>query len=332
MPIEEATWAQFRQDVIELVGGKGHGFKAGEIQNFLQTCIARNQRLLEQTGRCADMEEVSAWLHRYRGTLPTATVIPDQLTLGNLHGCAAVKRQLEQSFLLPLRRSKETGFISLAPSRGVLLHGPSGTGKTTLCLAAAADAGINVIHVLGSNIRSKIVGESEAALAKVFRDACDCRPCVLLIDQLESICGKHEDDDKSSQRLISAFVKEMDNITAREEWGTETVYVLGTTQDLATIDPIVLRPGRIETLIETILPDEPSRKEMIEELLWNIPLRFEDDTDELREFLVTATQDLPRSRNGCTARALSNNQHSGPASFFPAHQTCFAAINEPPSC
>ncbi|EGD82881.1 hypothetical protein PTSG_03511 [Salpingoeca rosetta] len=347
------TWQRFSQDLARLIEARGHGFKAGDIQAFLQQALTRNSRIYDKYGRCAGVRELAVWLHKFRGTLPSSTVPSGtHLSLADLCGCCAVKRQLWQYFLTPLAAAmasaadgcdddapfasrdaqqmhrgdaeaqacgtapcdavhptstaapvpapapvsvplrRGTAHASVRPSHGILLHGPSGTGKTSLCLATAAAAGLNVIHVLGSNIRSKIVGESEAAVAKVFRDAANCRPCVLLVDQLESICGKHSEDDRASQRLTAAFVRELDAVHANADaWASSGggVYVLATTQDVNSIDPVVLRPGRVETLVRTTIPTAEERREMLDELIWNTPLQLEDDTFELRDDLVDMT-------------------------------------------
>ena len=75
----------------------------------------------------------------------------------------------------------------LPPARGVLLHGPSGTGKTTLALALARQTGLNAVVVNAAAIRSKVIGASEAALARLVAQARAARPALLLIDQLEAL-------------------------------------------------------------------------------------------------------------------------------------------------
>jgi len=105
-----------------------------------------------------------------------------------LGGLGQVIGELRTSVLLPFTRPELFARLRITPPSGILIAGPPGTGKTQLALALASAASFNVVVLDPGQIRSRVVGESEAALARVFRQAREASPCFLLIDQLELIC------------------------------------------------------------------------------------------------------------------------------------------------
>jgi len=110
--------------------------------------------------------------------------LPSLSSLGGLDG---VIRDLETLVMLPFQRPELFFELGIKPPSGILLCGPPGTGKTTLALALASSTPLNVMFLDPGNVRSKIVGESEAALAGIFRKAKKASPTLLIIDQIELI-------------------------------------------------------------------------------------------------------------------------------------------------
>ncbi|MFW6158538.1 MAG: ATP-binding protein, partial [Planctomycetota bacterium] len=180
------------------------------------------------------------------------------------------------------------------PPRGILLSGPPGCGKTLLAKAVANESQVNFISVKGPALLSKYVGESERAVRELFRKAKQAAPCIVFVDEIDALVpGRAAGDSDShvSARVISQFLTELDGI---EE--LPGVVVLGATNRRDLLDPALLRPGRLQVLLEVPPPDGPTRRAIFE-----IGLRGKsiDDDVDLAE-LVSETEGF----SGAEVRAV----------------------------
>ncbi|KAI8926493.1 P-loop containing nucleoside triphosphate hydrolase protein [Entophlyctis helioformis] len=156
------------------------------------------------------------------------------------------------------------------PPRGVLIHGPHGVGKTVLACALASELGFPCIFVDGPSIRSKVVGDSEKAIARLFERARASAPCILLIDQIEHLLSKRSKQASSegtSNRVVTSFLIEMDGVIKR----TAPICVLATSRSVDGIDAAVLRPGRLDAHISLTLPDAECRRAILAGTLARMP-------------------------------------------------------------
>ena len=140
---------------------------------------------------------------------------------------------------------------------GVLLTGPTGTGKTSMAMALGAHIrgqGLgNFFAVSCTDVLSKVVGESEAGLARLFAKARKAQPCVLFLDHLEALAPKRGFDSSSEQsmdRLLSVLLVEMDGIL-----GSGRVTVIGATQNSDFLDAAILRRGRLDVHLTMPVPE-----------------------------------------------------------------------------
>ena len=170
-------------------------------------------------------------------------------------------RQLQLAVVVPLQQPQLYARLGVQPPNGILIHGPSGTGKTCLARALALESRINVITVNATELVSKLLGESERNVARLFAAARASAPCMLLIDQIEALAaarGSGNSTERTSDRILSCFLTEMDGVAheAHHEHSLlhRRVIVVGTTVERALLDAAILRPGRFDEHVATFLP------------------------------------------------------------------------------
>jgi len=175
-------------------------------------------------------------------------------------GLAELKTRLLEAVEWPIKYAALFAQAGVRPSKGILLSGPPGCGKTMMAKAIATESQVNFISVKGPALLSKYVGESERAVREVFHKARQAAPCILFFDEIDALVparGGATTDAAVAERVLSQFLSEMDGI---EE--LQGVLVLGATNRSDKLDPAVLRPGRFDEIVEIPLPDEPGRREI----------------------------------------------------------------------
>ncbi|KAJ1490731.1 P-loop containing nucleoside triphosphate hydrolase protein [Baffinella frigidus] len=180
-------------------------------------------------------------------------------------GMEEVKEALRRAVEWPLLREDQFRAMGVRPSRGVLLYGAPGCGKTTLVRAVAGLAGVAFLHASGAELFSAFLGESERILRSLFARARAARPCVIFLDEIDALVGRRSLDAASQGgggevqlRVLSTLLNEMDGV---EDAGG--VMVVGATNRPDMIDAALLRPGRFDLLLEVGLPDAASRLDIL---------------------------------------------------------------------
>ena len=175
-------------------------------------------------------------------------------------GLEDIKQELKEAVEWPLKYEELFSRTNTTPTKGIILHGKPGTGKTLLAKAVANESGVNFISVKGPEIISRYIGESERGIREVFRKAKQAAPTILFFDEIDSLVPKRSsgaDGSHVTERVISQFLTEMDGI---EE--LKGVMVLAATNRADLIDPALLRSGRFDLLFELPLPDTKTRKDI----------------------------------------------------------------------
>ena len=222
------------------------------------------------------------------------TEIPD-VRWDDVGGLDEAKSTLKQIIEWPLQYADLFERADTSPPKGVLLTGPSGTGKTLLAKAVAHECGVNFISIKGPELLSKWVGDSEARVRDVFKIARLSSPCIIFFDELEAIAGRRGggQDSNVTERVISQMLTEMDGI---EE--LRGVVILAATSRPDLLDPSLLRAGRFEVRLELPTPSEPDREAIFGVHTTNKPLA--DDVDLAK--LAAATEGFVGSDIEATVR------------------------------
>jgi len=176
--------------------------------------------------------------------------------------------------------------VGLTPPRGILLTGPSGTGKTAMARALAGEKQIPLIAIDGPQLYSKWLGESERALREVFKKARRAAPCILFFDTIDAIAPKFGADQFGTdiyQRILSQLLREIDNL--RDVKG---VILLAATNRLERIEPALLRSGRFDYILPLAKPGVADRAEVMRLCCRRVPLAVDIDFEDF----AARTEDL----------------------------------------
>ncbi len=180
--------------------------------------------------------------------------------IGALH---SVRDELQMAIVEPIRRPDRYEKVGITAPTGVLLWGPPGCGKTLLAKAVANESRANFISVKGPELLNKYVGESERSVRQVFTRARSSVPCVIFFDELDALVPKREDSlSESSARVVNTLLTELDGLSSRQG-----IYVIAATNRPDIIDPAMLRPGRLGTLLFVDLPEAEERVEILRTLI-----------------------------------------------------------------
>jgi len=184
-------------------------------------------------------------------------------------GLDIVKRELKEVVEWPLKYPETFRRMGIRPSRGVLLYGPPGSGKTLLAKAVAKESEANFIQVKGPSLLSMWVGKSEEGMRKVFERARQVSPCIIFFDEIDALAGKRgvEVGTKVTERVLNQLLAEMDGLEDLND-----VLVIGATNRPDLLDPGLLRPGRFDKVLLVGAPNEEGRHQILKIHTKNMPL------------------------------------------------------------
>lgn len=202
--------------------------------------------------------------------------IPDT-TWADIGALRPVREELLTAIVEPIRSPEKYERVGITAPTGVLLWGPPGCGKTLLAKAVANESKANFISVKGPELLNKYVGESERAVRQVFVRARSSIPCVIFFDELDALVPKRDDAlSESSARVVNTLLTELDGLSNRHG-----IYVIAATNRPDIIDPAMLRPGRLETLLFVDLPAADERVEILQTLSRHLSIPYTDAIAEI---------------------------------------------------
>ncbi len=204
--------------------------------------------------------------------LPQAVETPERsvpsVVYEDVGGLKPVITKVREMIELPLKHPELFDRLGIDPPKGVLLHGPPGTGKTMLAKAVANESDAYFISINGPEIMSKYYGESEKALRDLFEEAEKNTPAIIFLDELDSIAPKRGDvTGEVERRVVAQLLSLMDGLKERKN-----VIVIGSTNRPEALDMALRRPGRFDREIELGVPDTDGRMEIFQIHTRGMPL------------------------------------------------------------
>jgi transitional endoplasmic reticulum ATPase len=193
----------------------------------------------------------------------------------DIGGLDDAERTLREGIELPLKNPDAFRRLGIRPAKGFLLYGPPGTGKTLLAKAVAKESEANFIAIKSSDLLSKWYGESEQQIARLFARARQVAPCVIFIDEIDSLVparGSSGNEPQVTARVVNTMLAEMDGM---EE--LSSVVVIGATNRPTLVDPALLRPGRLDELVYVGTPDAKGRAHILKIHTAKMPLAKDVD-------------------------------------------------------
>jgi transitional endoplasmic reticulum ATPase len=281
---------------LQEVAEHSHGFVGADLEALGQEVgMIALRRFLSasplETGEAvsADLAALQITRHDFLGGLkevePSATreffIEKSSSTFASLGGLNEVKRLLDGVVEHSHMRDELYEQVGLAPPRGILLTGPSGTGKTAMARALSGEKQIPLIAIDGPQLYSKWLGESERALREVFKKARRTAPCILFFDTIDAVAPKFGIDQFGTdvyQRILSQLLREIDNL--RDVKG---VILLAATNRPERIEPALLRSGRFEYILPFAKPDAADRAAIMRICCKRVPLAPDIDFSEFAD-------------------------------------------------
>jgi len=187
---------------------------------------------------------------------------PGNITYSEIGGLNEQIRELREVIELPLINPELFNRVGIQPPKGCLLYGPPGTGKTLLARAVASQLDCNFLKVVSSAIVDKYIGESARLIREMFAYARDHQPCIIFMDEIDAIGGRRFSEgtsaDREIQRTLMELLNQMDGFDALGK-----VKMIMATNRPDTLDPALLRPGRLDRKIHIELPNEQGRMDIL---------------------------------------------------------------------
>lgn len=190
-------------------------------------------------------------------------------TWGDVGGLDHAKQQLQEAIEWPMKFPNIHKYLNAKPTKGILLYGLPGTGKTLLAKALAHESEANFIAIKGPELISKWVGESEKAVRETFRKARQAAPCIIFMDEIDAIAptrGRGE-SNQVTERIVSQLLTEIDGMERLRD-----VVLVAATNRPDILDPALMRAGRFGKQIEIPLPDKDTRVSIFNIHLKGLPL------------------------------------------------------------
>merc|ERR1719285_1430571 len=282
---------------LEQVASATHGFVGADLAQLCTeaalNCIREQLEFIDIEEEVIDAEILDAMkVQQFHftdamklvspSTLRETVVQPTNVKWADIGGLEATKKKLIEMVVYPIEYPEIYAKFGQKPTRGALLWGPPGCGKTMLAKAIATECAANFISIKGPELLTMWFGESEANVRGVFDKARSASPCVLFFDELDAIArargGGGGDAGGAGDRVMNQLLTEMDGINPAKQ-----IFFIGATNRPDIIDPALKRPGRLDTMIFIDLPDFAARVGILKASLRKSPMDPQVDYEYVAE-------------------------------------------------
>jgi len=272
---------KMNEDVdLEEIAKRTNGFVGADLQQLVQGAC---RRALDDKGKIekvGDRQDVVLKMAHFETTLKyvapsrikdIAVESPD-VKWDDIGGLGAQKKTMQRMIQNPLLHPEEFEKFGSSGSRGCILWGPPGTGKTMMGKAIAKECNANFLYIKGPELLSPFYGGSEQRVREYFEKARAVAPTIMFFDELDALAPKRgASGNTTSDRVVNQLLSEMDGIQRTEEDAKKQLFFLGATNRPDIIDDALRRPGRMEQMVMVDLPDEEGRKDIFIKILSKIP-------------------------------------------------------------
>jgi 26S proteasome regulatory subunit T2 len=207
----------------------------------------------------------------------------------DIGGLDTAIQELKEAVELPLTHPELYTQLGIKPPKGVILYGPPGTGKTLLAKAVANSTSASFYRIVGSELIQKYLGEGPKLVRELFKAAASTSPSIVFIDEIDSIGSKRYDTtsggEREIQRVMLELLNQLDGFQTEEQ-----VKVIMATNKIESLDPALLRPGRLDRKIEIKLPDIDTRKKIL--AIQMQKMNITTSMDEILNEIVIGKEDL----------------------------------------
>merc|ERR1711953_434494 len=204
-------------------------------------------------------------------------------TYADIGGLEDQIQEIKEAVELPLTHPEMYEDVGIKPPKGVILYGVPGTGKTLLAKAVAAETSATFLRVVGSELIQKYLGDGPKLVRELFRVAEELAPSIVFIDEIDAIGTKRYESnsggEREIQRTMLELLNQLDGFDSRGD-----VKVIMATNRIETLDPALIRPGRIDRKIEFPLPDEKTKRRIFG--IHTGKMTLADDVD-LEEYVMS---------------------------------------------
>lgn len=290
---------QFPSDSGAQLAAKSPGFDVSDFLKVINTFYATSAAQTGRSKTCSysfDMICEMVACHSPMQATADLSFISSNLSSkeqfvtdwGSHAGYDEVKSKLLRLCEWPMKHAETFARLGVRPPRGVLLHGPHGVGKTMLAEALLQRlVNANSVRINASELFCKYLGESEARVRRLFARARMLNPCIIFIDDIDAAGERGIEDSSGVEgRVVAALLTELDGVQGDE------VFVVACAADITTLDPAMIRPGRLDNMIEIGIPQQEDRREILEAVLKVIPIGGGLRRETLIDWLVTATMGM----------------------------------------
>jgi proteasome regulatory subunit len=204
--------------------------------------------------------------------------------------------EIKEVIELPLKKPELFRKMGINPPKGILLYGPPGTGKTLLAKAIANSTDATFIEIVGSEIVQKFIGDGAKLVKEIFQLAKAKAPAIVFIDELDALCAKRIElgtsGEREVQRTFMQLLAELDGFKS-----LDNVKIIGCTNRKDILDPAILRPGRLDRIIEVPNPDKEGIKQIYKIHMKTMPMEKKVNMEKI--------YDLSLDLSGAEVRAVT---------------------------